>query len=67
MARFLDLSASYTHVFVSDVTVSPADARVRRIVSGDADPNNPTQATLVNAGKYWGHSDVIVLGATGHF
>ncbi|MFO0693651.1 MAG: hypothetical protein U0230_08865 [Polyangiales bacterium] len=33
----------------------------------DADPNNPTQATLVNAGKYWGHSDVIVLGATGHF
>lgn len=67
VARFLDLSASYTHVFVSDVTVSPADARIRRIVSGDADPNDPTQATLVNAGKYWGHSDVIVLGATGHF
>ena len=66
IAKRVDLSLAFAHVFLADVTVSPEDARIRRIVSGDADPNDPNDASLANAGRFTGHANVLVLEATAH-
>ncbi len=67
IAHRLDLTAAYVHVFIPTVTVSAPDAAIRRVVGGDANPSNPAQATLVNAGTYTGQADVLAVSAAGHF
>jgi long-chain fatty acid transport protein len=53
------LDAVYSHVFASDVTVSPQDAAVPRVnpVKG-----NPTQTASVNGGTYSARADVLGVG-----
>ena len=67
VAHRVDLSVAYAHVFQPTVTVSPQQAAYRRTVGGDADPNDPAEATLVNAGRYRGKSDVLVLQVGAYF
>ena len=49
----------YAHVFMADVTVSPAQAAVPRVnpVKG-----NPTQTAAVNGGHYSAGADAIGVG-----
>lgn len=63
IAKRVDLSVAFAHVFTPDVTVSPEQARIRRIVSGDADAD---EATLANAGTFRANANVLVLEATAH-
>ncbi len=53
------LDAVYSHVFASDVTVTPQEAAVPRVnpVKG-----NPTQTASVNGGTYSARADVIGVG-----
>jgi long-chain fatty acid transport protein len=53
------LDAVYSHVFASDVTVTPQEAAVPRVnpVQG-----NPTHAAAVNGGQYSSSADAIGLG-----
>jgi long-chain fatty acid transport protein len=53
------LDAVYSHVFASDVTVTPQQAAVPRVnpVQG-----NPTQTTSVNGGTYSARADVLGVG-----
>ena len=53
------LDAVYSHVFASDVTVTPQEAAVPRVnpVKG-----NPTQTASVNGGTYTARADVIGVG-----
>jgi long-chain fatty acid transport protein len=53
------LDAVYSHVFASDVTVTPQEAAVPRInpVKG-----NPTQTASVNGGTYSARADVLGVG-----
>jgi long-chain fatty acid transport protein len=53
------LDAVYSHVFASDVTVTPQEAAVPRInpVKG-----NPTQTASVNGGTYAARADVLGVG-----
>jgi hypothetical protein len=67
VAHRVDLSVAYAHVFQPTVVVSPQQAAYRRTVGGDADPSDPADATLVNAGRYRGRSDVLVLQAGAYF
>ncbi len=67
IAHRVDLSLAYAHVFQPTVVVSPQDAAIRRTVGGDADPNDPAEATLANAGRYRGKSDVLVLQVGAYF
>lgn len=48
----VDLTLGLGHARYPDVRVDADEARIRRIVSGDADPNDPAEATLANAGSY---------------
>lgn len=63
VASRLDLSLAFAHVIYPDVTVGPTEARVRRIVSGDSDPNDPAEATLANAGIYRNRLTSLMLEA----
>jgi long-chain fatty acid transport protein len=53
------LDGMYAHVFTTDVTVDPADARVPRVnpVKG-----NPTQTEAINGGTYSARADVLGVG-----
>jgi long-chain fatty acid transport protein len=53
------LDAVYAHVFASDVTVTPQEAKVPRVnpVKG-----NPTAETAVNGGQYSARADVLGVG-----
>jgi long-chain fatty acid transport protein len=53
------LDAVYSHVFASDVTVTPQEASVPRVnpVQG-----NPTQTASVNGGQYSARADAIGVG-----
>jgi long-chain fatty acid transport protein len=53
------LDAVYSHVFASDVTVTPQEAAVPRVnpVQG-----NPTQTAAVNGGQYSARADSIGVG-----
>lgn len=59
----VDVSLALAHVFYPDVNVSAADARIRRIVSGDANPNDPAEATIANAGTYRNAVTTLMLEA----
>jgi long-subunit fatty acid transport protein len=67
IAGFLDLSVAYAHIFQPDVRVSPQDANLRRTVGGDADPDDPEDAALVNAGLYTGRHHVLIVEAGARF
>jgi long-chain fatty acid transport protein len=59
IGRHWRLDAVYAHVFMNDVTVSPAQAAVPRVnpVQG-----NPTQTAAVNGGHYSAGADAIGVG-----
>jgi long-chain fatty acid transport protein len=59
IGKHLRLDAVYAHVFMSDVTVSPAQAAVPRVnpVQG-----NPTATASVNGGSYSAAADAIGVG-----
>ncbi len=63
VASRVDLSLALAHVRYPDVTVGPDEARIRRIVSGDADPNDPAEATLANAGLYRNRMTALMVEA----
>ena len=58
------IDAVYAHVFMSDTTVSPAEAQVPRInpVKG-----NPTATEAINGGVYSARADVFGLGVNYRF
>lgn len=66
IAKRVDLSLAYAHVFLADVNVSPEQARIRRVVGGDADPNDPAEASIANAGRFRGSANAFMLEATAH-
>ncbi len=59
VGKHLRLDAVYSHVFASDVTVTPQEAAVPRVnpVQG-----NPTQTATVNGGQYSARADSIGVG-----
>jgi long-chain fatty acid transport protein len=59
IGQHLRLDAVYSHVFASDVTVTPQEAAVPRVnpVKG-----NPTQTSSVNGGTYSSRADVLGVG-----
>lgn len=61
IAHRVDVSLALAHVRYPDVDVGPTEARFRRIVSGDANPNSPTDATLANAGLYRNRMTALML------
>lgn len=63
IASRVDVSLAIAHVRYPDVTVAPEDARIRRIVSGDADPNDPVDASIANAGTYRNRMTALMLEA----
>ncbi len=67
LGKKIDLSAAYTHIWQPDVTLGVEDAQVRRNVGGDADPNNPQDAQIVNAGTFTGRSNILVVSAAASF
>jgi long-subunit fatty acid transport protein len=67
VAGFLDLSVAYAHIFQPDVNVSPQQANLRRTVGGDADPENPQDAEIVNAGRFTGRHHVLIVEAGARF
>lgn len=60
----LDLSFALGHIRYPDVDVSAADARIRRIVSGDADPASTTDASIANAGTYRNRATTLMFEAS---
>lgn len=66
IAKRVDVSLALGHMFVPDVNVAPDEARIRRIVGGDADPNSPADASFANAGRYRTSATMLVLGAGVH-
>jgi hypothetical protein len=67
LAGRVDLSVAYAHLFQPDVNVSVQDAALRRGVGGDADPQNPEHAAIVNAGRFSSRYNVLVLEAAARF
>ncbi|MBC7171295.1 MAG: hypothetical protein H5U40_02650 [Polyangiaceae bacterium] len=60
----LDLSVAYAHIFQPAVTVGIDEAQYRRTVAGDPDPGDDT---IVNAGRFTGRSDILIVQAGASF
>jgi len=65
-----DISIGYAHFFQQSQTVNDTDARIHQVTAfNTASPENPPDqaGTVVNAGKYRAHLDVISLAINYHF
>ncbi|MFW6051788.1 MAG: OmpP1/FadL family transporter [Myxococcota bacterium] len=64
IARRIDVSVAYAHIFQPDRSISVDDAQLRRAIGGDVEPDD---AIVTNAGTITSRYHVLVLEAGAHF